>query len=280
MKKTLISIGIGIAVLVVLFLAGLMVFGGAMVKGAVNGFGPAIMGVPVTLEKASFRPLSGRITLTKLHVGNPEGFKTPALFELGEVDIELDPKSLFTDTIVIHKIAVVAPHITYERALLDSNFGALMKQLEGDTKKKSDGAKDDQGGKKVVIDELVVTDPVLNVSITAAGGHAIPIKLGKVELKDIGKEHGGVTFADAMKIIFSVVASNIENAVMGAGNLLGSGAEAIGSVAKALGSGAMAVGGAVVGGASSVVKGIGNLVGLGEKTGETTNAAAPAAEKK
>lgn len=267
MKKALVSIGIGICVLVVLLLVGLTFFGGSMVKGAVNGFGPSVMGVPVTLEEANFRPLAGKIKLTRLHVGNPKGFKTPALFELGEVDIELNVKSLFSDMIVIHKIAVVAPHITYERGLLDSNFGALTKQLDLKRDKKPK-----KGDKKVVIDELVVTDPSLNVSITAAGGHAIPIKLGKVELKDIGKEHGGVTFADAMKIIFSVITSNVENAVMGAGDLLGSGAKAIGTGAKAVGSGAMAVGGAVVGGASSVVKGIGGLVGIGDKDGETTNA--------
>ncbi|MEI6218389.1 MAG: AsmA family protein [bacterium] len=254
MKKMLKWLGIIICLLVVVVILGVTLFGGEMVKGAVNGFGPMVMGVPVTLEKASFRPLTGRIKLTNLHVGNPNGFKTPALFDLGEVEIELNGKSLFSDTIVIHKIAVVAPHITYEKSLLDSNFTALMKQLEGDTKKKPEGepvdAKTKKGGKKVVIDELVITDPALNVSITAAGGHYIPVKLGKIELKDIGKEHGGVTFAEATKIIFSVIASNVENAVLGVGDLIGSGAKA--------------VGGAVVGGVSSVISGVGGLLG-GEK---------------
>lgn len=260
MKKALKWIGMGICALVVLLLIGLAVSGGVMVKGAVNGLGPAVMGVPVTLEKASFKPLSGKIKLTNLHVGNPKGFKTPALFDLGEVNIELDPRSLFKDTIVIHKIAVVAPHITYERGLLDSNFGALMKQFEsGDAEKKPEekasGAKEKKEGKKVVIDELTVVDPALNLSVTAAGGHYVPIKLGKVELKDIGKEHGGVTFPDAMKVIFSIITSNVENAVLGAGDLIGSGAKA--------------VGGAVANGASSVIKGVGGLFSSDKNTNET-----------
>lgn len=262
MKKTLTWIVIGILALLVLLVAGLTIFGGAMAKGTVNGSGPALLGVPVALEKALFRPFAGKITLTKLHVGNPKGFKTPALFDLGEVDIELDVVSLFKDTIVIRKISVVAPHITYERGLLDSNFGALTKQLQGETEKKpaeesADSKAQQKGGKKVVIDELIVTDPVLNMSVTAAGGHYVPVKLGKVELKDIGKESGGVTIADAIKIIFSVIASNVENAVLGAGDLVGTGG-------KAIGSGAKEVGGTVADGASSAVKSIGGLLSPGK----------------
>lgn len=263
MKKALKWTGIVAGVLVVLLLAGLTMFGGAMVKGAVNGFGPALMGVPVTLEKATFKPLAGKIKLTNLHVGNPKGFKTPALFDLGEVDIELNSRSLFSDTIEIHKISVVAPHITYEKSLLGSNFGELMKQLGGGKAKKPDEkdseTQDKGGGKKVVIDELVVTDPALNVSVTAAGGHYVPVKLGTVQLKDIGREHGGATFRDAIALIFTVITSNIENAVTGAGELIGSGA-------KAIGDGAQAAGGAVVDGASSVIKGVGGLFGGEKKT--------------
>jgi uncharacterized protein involved in outer membrane biogenesis len=262
MKKALKWIAIGIGVLLTLLVAGLTLFGGALVKGAVNGLGPAVVGVPVTLEKATFRPLAGEIKLTGLHVGNPPGFKTPALFDLGEVDVRLDVRSLFKDTLVIRKIVVIAPHITYERGLLDSNFGALGKRIQGGAKGKEEATESeprakDSGG-KVIIDELVVVDPTLNVSVTAAGGHSIPVKLGRVELRNIGREGGGVTFSDAFKIVFSVIASNVENAVLGAGELIGSGV-------KAVGSGAKAVGGAVADGAVSVAKGVGGLLRLGEK---------------
>lgn len=258
MKRVLKWAGIGIVGLLVLLLAGLMMFGGAMIKGAVNGFGPVVMGVPVTLQKAIFRPLTGKVRLIGLHVGNPEGFKTAALFEMGQVSIDMDPMSLFRETIVIHRIEVVAPQITYERGLLDSNFGVLQAQLEGapDPKEKSDDTKKKKGGRKIVIDELIVTDPSLNVSVKAAGGYFIPVKLGKVELKGIGRDHGGVTFADAISIIFSVITSNVENAVLGAGHLIGEGG-------KLIGEGVMTVGGAVIGGASSVVEGVGGAVADG-----------------
>lgn len=242
--------------LVIVLVAGLSLFGGIIIKNAVNRVGPIAMGVPVTLEKAVFQPFSGRIHLTGLIVGNPEGFKTSSLFSLGDVEIVLDLRSLLKDTLIIRRIAVVAPHITYERGLLASNFSTLLKQLEGDSEKISaePKGKNKEQGKKVIIEELIVTDPALNVSMTVAGGAAIPIKLGNVELKDVGKDGGGVKISDALKIVFSVITSNIENAVMGAGDLLGAGV-------KAVGGGAKAVGGAVVGGASSLVKGVGGIFG-------------------
>jgi len=46
MKKTLKFIGIAIVVLVVVALVGVTIFGGAMVKSAVNNVGPAVLGVP------------------------------------------------------------------------------------------------------------------------------------------------------------------------------------------------------------------------------------------
>ena len=236
----------GLAALVVALLVGVILFGGAIIKGAVNRGGPALLGVPVTLERVWFRPLVGQIRLYHLRVGNPEGFKTPSLFELGRVDVDLQVRSLLRDTIVIRRIEVVAPRITYEKSLVgSSNIGALMKHLEGDAPDAEQGEPAaEEGGKKVVIDHLVVTDPELRVTITAAGGHALPIKLGDVEMKDLGRgEGGGVTLARAIRMVFRVLFSNIENAVLGVGELVGSGVKAVGH------------------GAASAIKGVGNLLG-------------------
>ncbi len=257
MKKALKWISILICLLVILLAAAVTLFGGAILKGSINRFGPALTGVPVTLEQASFKPFSGKIKLTNLHVGNPNGFKMPALLDLHEMEIEINVKSLLSDTIVIHKIAMVSPHITYERSLLGSNIDELQKHLQAGARKPGEKAsepKAQKGGRKVIIDELLVTDPELDVSIVAAGGYSIPMKLGRVELRDIGRKQGGVTFADAIAIIASVITSNVDNAAAGAGNLLGSGAQAIGN-------GAQTVGGAAVHGASSVIKGVGKFFG-------------------
>jgi len=254
MKKWLKITSVVLVVIIAIVLLGLGLAGGAIIKGSVNSFGPMVLGVPVTLQKAVFMPFRGKVQLTKLHIGNPEGFKTPGLFELGDVDIEIDVRSLISDTIVIHKIIVDSPEITYERGLLDSNFGKLLANLQSESNK----PQKTKGSKKVIIEKLVVRNPKLKMSVTAVGGHAVPIALGQVELMDIGKESGGVTVVDALKIFLSVITSNIQNAISGAGDTVGSGA-------KAMGHGAATAGEAVVGGAASAIKGVGGFIGLGNK---------------
>lgn len=88
-----------------------------------------MLGVPVTLQSADFAPFKGQLKLKGLHVGNPAGFKTAGLFELGSLDVDLDTISLFKQIVVIREIRISAPEITYERALKDSNIGQLLEQL-------------------------------------------------------------------------------------------------------------------------------------------------------
>jgi len=56
-------------------------------------------------------------------VGNPEGFKTESVFQLNQIRVILDPKSLLTNRIHIREILIDAPEITYEVGLSGSNIG-------------------------------------------------------------------------------------------------------------------------------------------------------------
>lgn len=248
MKRKLVIAGLILLGLLVVLLLGLIFAGGAFIRTTINTAGPAALGVPVSVQRVVFMPLRGKIRLTGLHVGNPEGFKTPALFEMGDAVVEMDPASLFRDTIVVHRIIVTAPEITYEKGLRSSNFSTLLDRLGGGKSgPKEPAPAASKPGRKVIIEEMVIRDPKLKLSLTLAGGHAIPIALGQVEIRDIGKEKGGVTMVDAVRILFSVITSNVENAVVGAGTTVSDGAKAVGN------------------GAVSAVKGVGELLGVGGK---------------
>ena len=48
--------GLTILAVVVFVVLGLVLAGGTFIKGAINTFGPSVLGVPVKLEDASFMP--------------------------------------------------------------------------------------------------------------------------------------------------------------------------------------------------------------------------------
>ena len=241
--------------------------GGPLIKAAVNTAGPRVLGVPVSLHEAHLAPFRGKLSLKGLHVGNPEGFKTDGLFELGLLDIDLDMVSLFKKVMVIREIRIEGPEITYERALKNSNIGALLDQLApkesaapADTSKPAPAPKA-ESGKKVVIQKLTISGARVHASITALGGHTMVLPLPPIALHNIGgagKEAQGVTMVEAIRNILSAVLTSVTDVVTGAGKLAVDGVKAVGGVAT---DGVKAVGA----GAGKALDGMKSLIGLGSK---------------
>ncbi len=271
-------IGIFVALIIVIGLV--VAFGlGAAIKTGVETVGPVVTGVPVTLEKASVSPMRGEAKLKGLIVGNPEGFKTPSMFELNDLKVKLTIQSVLSDEIQIESIQIDGPMITYEQGLKGNNITALMKQIEenlGTDDSDTEEEGDSEGGKKVVIDEVIISNAKVRLSITGLGGKAAGMPLPTITLKDIGKETGGVTFAEAIGEIVSAVLHGVTGVVASTGKRVGEGVVAVGEGALAVGGGVVdgvgAVGeealkgaGAAAGVATDVVKGTGKVVGSGAK---------------
>jgi hypothetical protein len=281
---------IALLLLVVVLLLVVMSRGGTIIREAVNQAGPKLLGVPVSVQDVTFLPIRGQVKLQNLHVGNPAGYKTAGVFELGLVDIQLKPSSLFSGTVVIESVKIEKPVITYERGLKNSNIGALLDQLEGKPKGESGERKEggekpppapepreppkapapapapekkDEGGKKVIIRDLQVNGAQVKVTITALQGAAAPIPLPQVHLTGIGEESKGTSFGAALREIIGAILGAVTDVVTGAGKLVGEGAVAVGGVAV---DGVKAVGGvavdgvkAVGGAAGKITEGIGGL---------------------
>lgn len=272
-----IVIGLILAVGVILLLV--MVRGGTLIREAINQGGPALLGVDVKVEDVTFRPLRGHVQLKNLHVGNPKGYKTEGVFDLGLVEVELKPGSLLSDTIIIETVKIEKPVITYERGLKNSNIGALLEQLEGGKAEKPAGEEEPkkpapepeakpksepkaEGGKRVIIRDLQVNGSQVKVSLTALQGVAAPIPLPPVHLTGIGEESGGTSFGEALGKIIGAILGAVTDVATGAGKLAVDGVTAVGGAAA---DGAKAVGGA----AGKLTEGIGGLFtgkdGKGEK---------------
>lgn len=269
MKKTLKILGIVVVVLALAFVALNLTLGKIVLKSA-NAAAPAALGVPVTLQDIDISLLRGTAAVKGLHVGNPEGFKTAGLFDLGAVSVDVDNSTLLSDVIVIKEISIDGLALTYEQGLRGSNLGALIDQLSaGQAEKPEDpeappeekAPAEEKPGKKVVIEKLSITGSQMNLSITGAaaltGGGSIPIPLPPIVLTDLGKEKNGVTLVEAVREILDAIAGVAGTAVSGAGNLLGEGATEAG---KALAGTATDAGKALGGAAADAGKAVGDAL--------------------
>ena len=81
----------------------------ALVKRAIEGLGPQVTGVPVTVKRVKLEPAEGRGTITGLEVGNPPGYKSPRALTLGEMRLAIDYSTLTSGVVRIREIALQGP---------------------------------------------------------------------------------------------------------------------------------------------------------------------------
>lgn len=213
MKKILIA-GAVLVVAVVAVLVLTVSNLGPIVKKAINEVGPKITKTKVNVDDVNISIFSGEAKITDFLLGNPTGFKSDRAVSVGSVYVDVDESTITKDTIVINKIEIVAPQITYEKISGTDNFQALLKNVKGsakaEKKAKPSSQSDAQGsGKKIVINEVVIRDGKVNLTMAALAGKTVTASLPEIRLKDIGKESNGATPAEAFEQIFDALYENI-----------------------------------------------------------------------
>lgn len=251
MKKVL----IGIVAVIVLLVSALLLFLGPIIKTAVTTVGPQLTGVPIDLEQVSVNPFSGSVRIKGLVIGNPDGFHTPSAMELGDLQLKISIPSLFSDTVVIEKILIEAPQITYEKSLRSSNLAALQENLAPAEQPAQTDAPEEpeqtKASKKVIIEEFVLENAQLHASLTALGGRKLTLSLPTIEMNDIGKSTSGTTPVEFISDLIGKIIQSAGTAIAQSGNVAGDVMQGAGDAAS----------GAVRGATDSIKKGIGGLFG-------------------
>lgn len=226
MKKILIGIALALVVIVVgAVVAGTLFLDGAIKKG-VETFGPQLTRVDVKLDGVSLSLLSGSGSIKGLVVGNPEGYKTPTAISVGKASVSLSPGSLMSDKVVIKSVRVEAPEITFELGSGGNNLSKILANVEAATGGSSGSkpANTESGpGKKLQVDEFVITGAKVRVGATALGGTA-PISLPDIRLSNLGTGPEGITAADLTQQVLKAITDGTVKVAAGAVGDIGKGA--------------------------------------------------------
>ena len=209
MKKW-IYVGIGLIVVVI----AIIIFGlsnlGPIIKQAVNSYGPEITKTELHVADVGVSIFSAEAKIKNFFLGNPAGFKTPSAMKIGSVLVNVDEKSLTGNTIVIDRIEVISPEITYEKKGESDNFNTILKNITK-TSRSEKGAKKEGPGKKLIIRDFIVKEGKVNLELSAygIGDERISATLPNIHLKDIGKEKNGASPAEAFKEVFAALYGEI-----------------------------------------------------------------------
>lgn len=216
LKVVFIVLGIIVALLLV-FVLTLPLTIAPIVKQAVAVGGPKAMGVEVSVGDVKFAPLSGRLVVSEVQIGNPEGYSDKQAFAVDEIEVALNVKSLLSDTIVINKVKIDAPAILFESKKGISNFETIKTHAQKMAKEKKEESqskeKADKSDKKVIIEEFSLNHAKVSYASGVTLGQALTLPLPSIKIKDIGKQSEGVSGWEALTEVLNGLLGGLTQAV-------------------------------------------------------------------
>ena len=223
-KKRLIGFALlAVIIVAVIYFAGSSVLNKG-IKSGVETYGPRVTQTPVTLEDVQLSILSGSGMLNGLNVGNPEGYKSANIFALGQIDLKVNTRSVFSDKIIIDHIIIKRPAISYEKKLTTSNLKKLLENIEQFTgpssEPEAETAEEEKAGtkKQVIIKKLLIEDGTIYVGALGIG-QTVP--LPRIEMENIGEDGNEMTMPEVIDLVLSKVLQSIGPAIASAGELGG-----------------------------------------------------------
>lgn len=244
MKKWIL---IGAGAVVVIIIVGVILIAsnlGPMIKTAVNTYGPGITKTKVSLGNVDVSLFSAKAKLKDLFVGNPKGFTSPYAMKVGSIRVAIDKKSITGNPIIIDRIEVVSPDISYEKIKGSDNFQTILNNVKSSvgaekspaSKPANKQAEKKEAGKKILIRDFLMKGGKVNLTMPLLGGKTISAPLPEIHLKNIGEKKGGTSPAEAFDEVFKSLYAKITSPSVT--DSLDKGLKSLGIDMNALGSGA------------------------------------------
>ena len=210
MKKLLLIAGILVGLGIVGVVA-VSFFLGHIVTAGINSFAPKVTQTKVTLASASISPLSGSGTLSKLVIGNPQGWSDGNICALGKIHVSVAPFSIMGDHIVVNEVLIDAPEFNYETKIIASNVGDLLKNIEAAVGGGKGTQPETKAGKPIKFEVKKFSLSNGKVRLGAGGvGAALPMP--SITLTDLGTKEGGITPDQLVLAVMRSVTSSIVSA--------------------------------------------------------------------
>jgi uncharacterized protein involved in outer membrane biogenesis len=182
-----------------------------VVKRGIEKYVPEILQAEVELDGVKLSPADGAGALKGLRIGNPKGFHAPHAASVGTVELAVDPATAVKSVVLVRRIVVDGPSITYEPGARGSNFDVLQRNVE---RYLGPGGKaKQQDGRRLIVESLAIRGARVTYAPQVGRGTAtISFDLPDIQLRDVGKSRGGVTPGELAKIIVDALAVRIAEA--------------------------------------------------------------------
>jgi len=216
MKKIIVGILVTLFALVLVGLLVVFFLLNSIVKKGVETAGPMITKVDVKLGSATISPFSGSGELSKLFVGNPDGYKSPSAMQVEDMKVGVSVGSVFADTIVVNEIKVKSAEITLEGSLSANNLTKIMDNVKGTGTSGTNAGPVTPSGKpkKFIVKDIDIEGTKVNLvlNLPGLGNKTMTIPLPPLHLQNIGQAENGVTADELVQAIMKPLLASVTSA--------------------------------------------------------------------
>jgi hypothetical protein len=158
-----------------------------IVGRAIEIGGSRALGVRTDVGGVEIAVLRGRVGLDDLEIANPEGFPGEHFLKLGSVRVEVQPRALLADTVVVPRIALDDLELALVGSPQGTNYGRILKNVEALQSGQVPPQPDASTGKGFVVQDLVVRNVKATLALEGLGQRVgTSIDVPEIHLRDVG----------------------------------------------------------------------------------------------
>jgi len=206
MKKALVTILV--AVLIVVVVVGVLVtlLGDRAIKIGIETAATKVLGVDVTVEDVSLSLLGGALDLNSLVINNPAGYEHPALLELSDAHVEVDVKSLLSDTVNIKDVKLDGVTVVIEQKGLTNNLKEVLSSIPSGAEAEEQPEGEQESGKQLRIANLEISNVKVKVKLLPIPGKAdtVELTLAPIKMTNLGGDKKLDTAKLAAKVLTAI----------------------------------------------------------------------------
>jgi len=202
LKKILKKVGLSLGGVLLISLLIFFFWLGSIAKIIIENTGSDFLGTPVKIKSLSIHPLKGTVDLQLLSLQTHDGFKEKNTLTLDSLKLSIDPASLFSDTIVIHKIQLTNPHFYYEQGEHSNNISAIIEHIKKNSDPSKPKTESESTSKKIIVEQLLIPQIFIDVTNTEHPEHNIQLTVKNLSFSTkTGKLHlGNISITNPEKI--------------------------------------------------------------------------------
>jgi len=207
MKKLRKIVTIVLAVIVVLVVVAVVLvnlFADRAVKIGIETAATKALNVGVSVDNVKLSIMAGKLALENLVINNPPGYQYDKLLQLQNAKIEVDVRSLLSDTVEIKEIKLDGAEVTLEqRGITSNNLQDIIKAIPAGPKTET-GAQ--PSGKKLHIDNLEISNITVKAKLLPVPGKVdtVTLKLAPIKMTNLGGDNKLDTAALSSKILVAI----------------------------------------------------------------------------